>query len=197
MRYEYTVERDKSSTRLGLRLLGTRSPATIPISILEIQRGGLIDVTNQWRLLGPRFVPVLEPGDIILSANGSSKQVHGMEIVWIALRQDRRVVLEMFRHEHDPWDIGILGGAPAPPPGPPPELVGSGSWVRTIDVDPLQVRFTHDNIRSHFRNGNSVDMTIGDLLSGKLKKHQFPALEVSRDSIGKRDQGGRCGDRGR
>ena len=176
MRYEYTVDRENSCTRLGLQLVGTQSSGRIPLSILAITPGGLIDVTNKWRLLGPGFVPILEPGDIILSANGSSKEQHGMEIVWIALREDRRVVLDILRQEHDPCDMRRLAAPPAP-------------RVRHMDVDPLHVRFTHDSIKPYFRNGNSVDMTICNLLSGKVKISAFPPLEVSRDPIGKRYQG--------
>ena len=51
-------------------------------------------------------------------------------------------------------------------------------------VDPLCVRFTHDKICSVFRNGKSLDDTIVGLLEGRISKHAFRPIEVSRDTIG-------------
>lgn len=45
------------------------------------------------------------------------------------------------------------------------------------DVDPFQVRFTHDSISSCFRSGTRIDKAILDISSGS-SSYMFPPLEV-------------------
>ena len=199
MRFAYTVERASASTRLGLRYSGC-GPSSMPLVIVAIIPNGLIDLTNRWNARGSGPIVVLKENDIILSINGSSKETHGMDVVRKTLWSDRVLVFEILRpdpppgpppgQEYDPWDINLLGSCPPAAPGPPPGRAPGpprgpppGPPLEML-VDPLCVRFTHDKIRSVFRNGKSLDDTIVGLLEGRISKYAFRPIEVSRDTIG-------------
>ena len=107
MRFAYTVERWDASTRLGLRLRGC-AYSSMPLAIEAIIPRGLIDVTNKWKATGSEPIPILQPDDIILSVNGSTKEQHGMPVVWTTLATDRQLVFAILRGEYDPWDITRL-----------------------------------------------------------------------------------------
>ena len=123
MRYSFIVDRDKEWTALGLRITGL-DDASKPIVIVAVVPGSLVDMVNQWNASVERLgeilgeIPVerlgeilggtmhrVQPGDIIVSANGCSKERHGAEMVRIVLQVDRRVVFDMHREDYDPWDM--------------------------------------------------------------------------------------------
>ena len=81
MRFVYTLERWDVSTPLGLRLRGCGYSA-VPLAIEAIIHRGLIDVTNRWKASGSEPTPLLQPDDIIISVNGSTKEQHGMPVVF-------------------------------------------------------------------------------------------------------------------
>merc|ERR1712032_1318679 len=47
-----------------------------------------------------------------------------------------------------------------------------------IDMDPFAVRFTHDRISNHFRNGMLLDDAIAQILSNRLSTAAFPPMEL-------------------
>lgn len=48
----------------------------------------------------------------------------------------------------------------------------------TIVLSPADIRFVHDSIRSHFRNGNRVNDTIKDIANGLLRVDALPMIRV-------------------
>ena len=75
------------------------------------------------------------------------------------------------------------------------QLVGSGAYHRSslhrsslhrrnfiedmqqavpLQLDPLDVRFTHDEISAHFRDGSWVDQTFEDVVGNKLDPSEIP-----------------------
>ena len=186
MRYDFVVEREKESTLFGLRFTGL-ADASKPIVILEVRPGSLVDMVNRWNSTAKYPRPSIQPGDIILSANGCSKASHGSEMMRLVLRGDRRVLFAMERGDYDPWDIMRLAGPSVPPPA---SLLPAGrprppaARPRSLVVDPLTVRFTHDRINPCFRDGGSLDTTIDQILNGNMSIKAFPSMEVSRDIIG-------------
>lgn len=54
----------------------------------------------------------------------------------------------------------------------------AGASSSLLRLSPLDIRFTHDRISAHFRDGRALDDTINSLLSGALISDSLPPLEV-------------------
>ena len=117
----------------------------------------------------------VQQGDIIVSANGCFKELHGPDEMRMVLRGDPLVMLAMHREDYCLW-------GPSPPALPPlaarPPRPAARGYRRTYDVDPRNVRFTHDYIKSCFRSGTELDDAIERLLNGEMRIESFPPLEV-------------------
>ena len=47
-----------------------------------------------------------------------------------------------------------------------------------IQLSPIEIRFMHDCINDKFRNGNSVNLTIQNIIAGKMQVEQLPTIRV-------------------
>jgi RHS repeat-associated protein len=45
-------------------------------------------------------------------------------------------------------------------------------------MDPSKIRFAQDSISSTFRNGNTLEVTVNDLKSGKISPDNFPPIRI-------------------
>lgn len=57
-------------------------------------------------------------------------------------------------------------------------MVGVGCVPPTTQLDPRQIRFTHDRISPSFSSGIGLDDTIESILTGQMKVDTIPPLEV-------------------
>ena len=174
MRYPFVVERDKESTKLGLQFVGLNDRSK-PTVIIGVVSGSLVDVVNKWIISTNAPRQCIQVGDIIVSANGCFKEKDGADMMRMVLRGDPLVMLAMHREDYCLW-------GPSPPALPPlaarPPRPAARGYRRTYDVDPRNVRFTHDYINSCFRSGTELDDAIERLLNGEMRIESFPPLEV-------------------
>ena len=104
--------------------------------------------------------------------------------------------LLLFAHNHAGFFMSSGSGS---------QLVGSGAYHRSslhrsslhrrnfiedmqqavpLQLDPLDVRFTHDEISAHFRDGSWVDQTFQDVVGSKLDPSEIPACDLVHSSDG-------------
>ena len=176
-RFTFRVERSLGQCGevepLGVAFRGL-GQVSAPLVIEEIQPTGLIDVTNKVQAAGSDHWRVLQPGDRVVSVNGCTQEGDAV-MLEITLSTDRGLLFVIERDDYEPWHG---------------RNVRDCGMRRLAMVDPRTVRFTHDIINSVFRNGNSVDFTIGCMLDGSLTPEDFPPIEVSLGAM-KRCRSGR------
>ena len=194
--FTFTVERPAKWSPLGLHYTGLEE-TSMPLVITAITPGGIIAKANEEQERRSERCRILKPGDIILFVNTCSKELNGSSDMRITLMVDRRLVFQIQRYDNILCDASWLTtDVPCMEPQGGCEVVQQevvhttcnhtrANAVRTNDmerliyVDPLTVRFTHDRISSKFRDGNSLDYTIEQLLRRELSKDDIPPIEVS------------------
>ena len=107
MRLNFTVGRPCKWSPLGLDITGL-GQTYVPLVIKEITPRGLIDIANKSQARGSEHWRILQPGDIILSVNKSTKEAHGSDDMNTTLMVDRLLVFRIHRDDYDPWDVTRL-----------------------------------------------------------------------------------------
>ena len=151
MRFQFCVQRPTENTKLGLKYLGL-DLLDAPTVITAILSEGLVAKENERILKEARPLHTLQPQDIILAVNHCTQELHGAEMMRIALQGDPQATLELRRMDSDPWDISRVPAENRcndPPAGCEPAQEKHNDWRRNetapyahdLNVDPFAVRY--------------------------------------------------------